>query len=148
MSKEIDVSTENEKVLRYLLQAKSERRLLVMPCPIGATVYMIVRKYSRLQRRYLFFIKVSRMMESNFFRVLREFGKTVFTNREEAQAVMEKLEAVEIALRCGWARCENCDYTRDGDRRCMCDQSQWGGCVVRQDNYCGKWLPREEKQAK
>lgn len=129
----------------HLLQAQKERRLLVLPCPMGAKIYMIVRKYSRLQRRDLFFIKVSQLKESNFFRVLREFGKTIFDEREEAQAMMAKLETVEIALRSGTGRCHNCDYGRDADRRCMCDQSQWAGKVTPQDNYCRHWWPREEE---
>ena len=128
----------------HLLQAQKERRLLVLPCPMGAKIYMIVRKYSRLQRWDLFFIKVGQLKESNFFRVLREFGKTIFDEREEAQAMMAKLETVEIALRSGTGRCHNCDYGRDADRRCMCDQSQWAGKVTPQDNYCRHWWPREE----
>lgn len=129
----------------HLLQAQKERRLLVLPCPMGAKIYMIVRKYSRLQRRDLFFIKVSQLKESNFFRVLREFGKTIFDEREEAQAMMAKLETVESALRSGTGRCHNCDYGRDADCRCMCDQSLWAGKVTPQDNYCRHWWPREEE---
>lgn len=40
--------------------------------------------------------------------------------------------------------CGKCDYTRDTDMRCMCDKSQWAGCTVRADNYCGHFEPRNE----
>ena len=40
--------------------------------------------------------------------------------------------------------CGACDYSRDSDMRCMCEQSQWAGLQVSPDNYCMHGTPRTD----
>ena len=41
-------------------------------------------------------------------------------------------------------QCENCNFWSEGDPRCMCEDSQWAGCTVKKDNYCGHFQPQVE----
>ena len=68
--------------------AAEEGRLLGLPCPMGSTIYMIVTKHTK-GREPFSFIKTTELMESNVFRVCRDYGKTVFLTREEAKRALE-----------------------------------------------------------
>lgn len=72
--------------------AEEDGRLWEAPCALGATLYMIVTKRPKITLPEFSFIKTTQLTENNFFRVLREFGKTVFLSREEAQARMEEIK--------------------------------------------------------
>ena len=67
---------------------EAQGRLVVLPCPMGSTIYMIVTKHTK-GREPFSFIKTTELMESNVFRVCRDFGKTVFLTREEAERALE-----------------------------------------------------------
>lgn len=45
----------------------------------------------------------------------------------------------------GRVYCGCCDYSRDSDMRCMCENSQWAGVPVKPDNYCSHGIPRSEE---
>lgn len=70
--------------------AEEDNRLWEAPCPMGTTLYMIVTKRPKITHPEFSFIKTTYLTENNFFRVLREFGKTVFLTREEAEARMKE----------------------------------------------------------
>lgn len=63
---------------------EEQGRLMLLPCPMGSTIYMIVTKHTK-GREPFSFIKTTELMESNVFRVCRDYGKTVFLTREEAE---------------------------------------------------------------
>lgn len=58
---------------------------IVLPCPMGTTVYMIVSQRSRCDLPYHHWIKKSKLVYSNLERVLAEWGDRVFLTREEAE---------------------------------------------------------------
>lgn len=67
---------------------EEQGRLMMLPCSMGSTIYMIVTKHTK-GREPFSFIKTTELMESNVFRVCRDFGKTVFLTREDAERAME-----------------------------------------------------------
>lgn len=42
----------------------------------------------------------------------------------------------QMAISCG-----NCDFWREADSRCMCEDSQWAGDYTPLENYCSKFEP-------
>lgn len=72
--------------------AEDDGRLWEAPCAMGTTLYMIVTKRPKTTHPEFSFIKTTQLTENNFFRVLREFGKTVFLTKEEARARMEEIK--------------------------------------------------------
>ena len=81
----------NPAHLREMVQAEQDGRLLVLPCKIGDTLYMIVKKpipekgWSRYVRRFSLTYK-------NLAWVLRCLGKRVFPSSEEAEAAISVME--------------------------------------------------------
>lgn len=69
---------------------EAQGRLMVLPCPMGGTIYMIVTKRPKMTAPPFSFIKVTELMPSNLLRVLADFGKTVFLTREEAERALEE----------------------------------------------------------
>ena len=63
-------------------------QLLKLPCPIGSTVYMIVRRRPVCRPEFSF-VKTTRVTQYNVLRIVRDFGKTVFLTHEEAERVRE-----------------------------------------------------------
>lgn len=74
------------------LKAQPTVDAIVPPCKIGSTIYMIVTKRHRKDLPEFSFIKTTYMTESNFFRVCRDYGKTVFLTREEAEAALDRMK--------------------------------------------------------
>ena len=86
-----------EKLAQYE-DAEESGMLMRLPCPMGSTIYMIVTKRGKVNGVFSF-VKTTYLMESNVFRACREFGKTVFLTKEEAQAAMgewQKQHGMEI----------------------------------------------------
>lgn len=75
--------------LRELAEADKDGRLVVLPCKVGDTVYLIVTKRARVYMPEFSFVKKSRLTFSNMERVLQDFGKAVFLTREEAEKALE-----------------------------------------------------------
>lgn len=69
---------------------EEDGRLYIPPCKLGDTLYMVVTKRPKMTMPEFSFIKTTYLTEHNFFRVIRDFGKTVFLTREEAEAAMKK----------------------------------------------------------
>lgn len=67
-------------------------RVWVAPCNMGATLYMIVAKRKRVCDPEFYFIKTTYLTPNNFFRVMRDFGKTVFLTKEEADVKLRKIK--------------------------------------------------------
>jgi hypothetical protein len=74
-----------------------ENGVIVPPCKVGDTIYMLVTKKThsfdlksgeRRENQHTF-IKKTILMESNFFRVIRDYGKTVFLTKAGAQAALK-----------------------------------------------------------
>lgn len=84
-----------EAVADYLLA----NGVIVPPCKVGDKIYMLVTKHThsftfsggKMQKNenQHTFIKQTYLMESNFFKVLEAFGKTVFLTREEAERALK-----------------------------------------------------------
>ena len=76
-----------------LMDAEAEGRLLILPCKLFDTVYMIVEKRARMNVKNTFcFIKKSQMTWNNMRRVVEDFGKTVFLTEQEAEEALRRKE--------------------------------------------------------
>lgn len=75
--------------LRELAEADRDGRLVVLPCKVGDTVYLIVTKRARNYTPGFRFIKKSRLTFLNMERILQDFGKEAFLTREEAEKALE-----------------------------------------------------------
>ena len=75
--------------LRELAEADKDGRLVVLPCKVGDTVYLIVTKRARTYTPEFRFVKKGRLTFLNMERVLQDFGKEAFLTREEAEKVLE-----------------------------------------------------------
>lgn len=78
--------------LRELAEADKDGRLVVLPCKVCDTVYLIVTKRARVYMPEFRFIKKSKLTFLNMERILQDFGKTVFLTREEAEKALEAME--------------------------------------------------------
>ena len=78
--------------LRELVDADKDGRLVVLPCKVCDTVYLIVTKRARVYMPEFRFIKKSKLTFLNMERILQDFGKTVFLTREEAEKALEAME--------------------------------------------------------
>ncbi len=75
-----------------LMNAEAEERLIELPCPMSAAIYMVVTKRARAYSKKPFrFVKVSQLTWSNLQSVKHNFGKTVFLLRSEAEKAMERM---------------------------------------------------------
>lgn len=72
-----------------LMNADKDGRVVVLPCKVGDTVYLIVTKRAKVYMPEFSFVKKSRLTFFNMERVLQDFGKTVFLTREEAEKALE-----------------------------------------------------------
>lgn len=101
--------------LLELADADRAGRLAVLPCKVGDTVYQVDymthsealksgvpqsqdhyqnRKYGRKRAEYLPLIVREKKMVKSLF---REFGKTVFMNREEAEKALQEAEGNDLS---------------------------------------------------
>ena len=87
-----DAEQEGVARLRELAEADKDGRLIVLPCKVGDTVYLIVTKRAKIYMPEFSFVKKSRLTFLNMERVLQDFGKTVFLTREEAEKALEAME--------------------------------------------------------
>ena len=75
-----------------LAEADKDGRLVVLPCKVGDTVYLIVTKRAKVYMPEFRFVKKSRLTFFNMERVLQDFGKAVFLTREEAEKALEAMK--------------------------------------------------------
>ena len=75
--------------LREMAEADKDGRVVVLPCKVGDTVYLIVTKRAKVYMPEFRFIKKSKLTFLNMERILQDFGKTVFLTREEAEKALE-----------------------------------------------------------
>ena len=78
--------------IRELAEADKDGRVVVLPCKVGDTVYLIVTKRAKVYMPEFSFVKKSRLTSFNMERVLQDFGKAVFLTREEAEAALSARE--------------------------------------------------------
>lgn len=92
--------------LKELVQADREERCVVLPCKVGETVYTIEQEFNgfctevKIEKRIIdgcggnllnpVWVVSKKPYELHYFP--SEFGKTVFTTREEAEAALEKMK--------------------------------------------------------
>nr|DAH48861.1 MAG TPA: hypothetical protein [Caudoviricetes sp.] len=81
--------TDDDARLRELAEADKDGRLVVLPCKVGDTVYLIVTKRARNYTPEFRFVKKSRLTFLNMERILQDFGKEAFLTREEAEKALE-----------------------------------------------------------
>ena len=81
-----------------LLQAEAEGRLIVLPCKMGGVIYRAINSRPIKGDKPWKYIKQSRLTWNNLQETLRDFGKTVFLTREEAEAALEggKKDATDV----------------------------------------------------
>ena len=78
--------------LHELAEADKDGRVVVLPCKVGDTVYLIVTKRAKVYMPEFSFVKKSRLTFLNMERILQDFGKTAFLTREEAEAALEAMK--------------------------------------------------------
>lgn len=92
--------------LKELVQADREERCVVLPCKVGETVYTIEQEFNgfctevKIEKRIIdgcggnllnpVWVVSKKPYELHYFP--SEFGKTVFTTREEAESALEKMK--------------------------------------------------------
>lgn len=69
----------------YLL----ENGVIVPPVKVGDTIYMIVGGKAKITREYFRFIKKTKLTFLNLERVSKDWGKTVFLTKEEAEKALK-----------------------------------------------------------
>lgn len=74
-----------EEQADYLL----ENDVIVPPVKFDDTIYMIVEKRAKITREYFRFIKKTKLTFLNLERVLKDWGKTVFLTKEEAEKALK-----------------------------------------------------------
>lgn len=87
-----DAEQEGVARLRELAEADKDGRLVVLPCKVGDTVYLIVTKRARNYTTEFRFVKKSRLTFLNMERILQDFGKEAFLAREEAKKALEAMK--------------------------------------------------------
>lgn len=78
--------------IQELAEADKDGRLVVLPCKVGDTVYLIVTKRARNYTPEFRFVKKSRLTFFNMERILQDFGKEAFLTREEAEKALEAMK--------------------------------------------------------
>ena len=87
-----DAEQEGVARLRELAEADKDGRLVVLPCRVGDTVYLIVTKRARNYTPEFRFVKKSRLTFLNMERILQDFSKEAFLTREEAEKALEAMK--------------------------------------------------------
>lgn len=82
-----DAEQEGVKRLRELAEADKDERVVVLPCKVGDTVYRL--QYIE-QTPGRFIVGVAKIKFPLLW--LKEFGKTVFLTREEAESALEAMK--------------------------------------------------------
>lgn len=78
------------------VQAEREGRLIVLPCPMGTKLWRVVHAKGSSFASERFYIKPITLDVNNVLRIVerKEYGKTVFPSRKEAERAMaEQVEA-------------------------------------------------------
>lgn len=68
-------------------------RIWVAPCEMGTTLHRIVTRRHRVTDPEFSFVNTTCLKESNFFRVVRDFGKTVFLTKAEADVRLAEIRS-------------------------------------------------------
>ena len=72
-----------------LRKAETEGRLIVLPCKMGGVIYRAINIRPIKGDKPWKYIKQSRLTWNNLQETLRDFGKTVFLTREEAETALK-----------------------------------------------------------
>ncbi len=82
--------------LQEYRKAKEEDRLMVLPVPIGGTVYQVVKTDRRYTARPcskpIYHVRITTVTWNNLQHVVKDFGKTVFTDHLQAIAALERMK--------------------------------------------------------
>lgn len=76
--------------LRELAQAEKTGRVLVLPCKIGDTLWMVTQRRSKMSEPFYAFVKQTTLTYYNAQRCIANFGNSVFLTREEAYGALQK----------------------------------------------------------
>lgn len=81
--------------LKEYEDAEQDKRILVLPCPIGSTLWRVCKVTDRGTTKI--YPRAVELNKNNFWRIVieGEFGKTVFLTVDEAWAKIRKMEAAE-----------------------------------------------------
>lgn len=82
--------------LREYRKAKEEDRLMVLPAPIGGTVYQVVktdrRHTARPCSKPVYHVRITTVTWNNLQHVVKDYGKTIFTDHREALDVADRFK--------------------------------------------------------
>ena len=86
----------------YIVETLLNEGVIVPPCKVGDKIYMLVtrkthsftfeegKRMLRVDNQHTF-IKETYLTKLNFFKVIDDFGKTVFLTKEEAEERLKKI---------------------------------------------------------
>ena len=85
----------------YIVKTLLNEGVIVPPCKVGDKIYMLVTRHTvcfeypngkmqRVENQHTF-IKETCLTKANFFKVLDDFGKTIFLTKEEAEQKLKEL---------------------------------------------------------
>lgn len=85
--------------LQEYRKAKEEGRLMILPVSIGGTVYQVVKTDRRYTARPcskpVYHVRATTVTWNNLRHVVKDYGKTVFTVRQEALDAMDRMKKEE-----------------------------------------------------
>ncbi len=91
----------DENRLREIVEAEKDGKLVVLPCKVGDTVYLIVHGYVEETKVRTFFIghpsyncgepdpRYEMVRCTNYDFPMKDFGKTIFLTRAEAEEALK-----------------------------------------------------------
>ena len=90
----------NDSVRKFCEWESLEKqgKLLKLPCKVGDKIYVILRNHQIRKKIVIKFKMIAdgwAVETGDWFYLFDEFGKTVFLTPEEAEAALQRLEAVE-----------------------------------------------------
>ena len=102
VAEELTRALELEEWLGIYAEHLIANGVIVPPCVLGEKIYMVVTRQTlsfqmtkggmrSIQNKHSF-IKQTRLTKLNFFKVIDDFGKTVFLTREDAERALKEKE--------------------------------------------------------
>ena len=83
-------------VCRYEDRGEKEDLIIKLPCRFGDTIYKVVetdRRYTaRPTKKLTYHVRISTLTWNNLQHVVKDFGKTVFTDHLQALAALERMK--------------------------------------------------------
>jgi hypothetical protein len=91
----VDFTDDDELASERCIFFKNKANFVELPCKLGSEIYMLVTRHTKsfafdngkmvMRENQHTIVKKTTFTKSNFFKVIEQFGKTVFLTKEEAE---------------------------------------------------------------